>query len=462
MANPLPARSRARPAPAPRVGFVSLGCPKALVDSEQILTRLRAEGYAIAPSYENADLVVVNTCGFIDAAVDESLSAIGEALAENGKVIVTGCLGAKEGGDFVRAAHPKVLAVTGPHAASDVMAAVHEHLPKAHDPFVDLVPPSLGNIGVKLTPKHYAYLKISEGCNHRCTFCIIPSMRGDLVSRPIGEVMIEAENLLKAGVRELLIVSQDTSAYGVDVRYRTGFWRGRPLKTRMTELAAALGALAVEYGAWVRLHYVYPYPHVDESVSLMASDGGPGLLPYLDVPFQHASPRILKLMKRPANVENNLQRIRAWRAACPELTIRSTFIAGFPGETDAEFDDLLEFLAEAELDRVGCFAYSPVDGAAANALPDPVPDALREERRARFMATQEAISARRLERRIGTTLKVLVDAHEGARAIARSAADAPEIDGTVAVDDGAALAVGEFARVRITGASAHDLTGVRA
>ena len=342
------------------------------------------------------------------------------------------------------------------------MAAVHEHLPKAHDPFVDLVPPSLGNIGVKLTPKHYAYLKISEGCNHRCTFCIIPSMRGDLVSRPIGEVMIEAENLLKAGVRELLIVSQDTSAYGVDVRYRTGFWRGRPLKTRMTELAAALGALAVEYGAWVRLHYVYPYPHVDESVSLMASDGGPGLLPYLDVPFQHASPRILKLMKRPANVENNLQRIHAWRAACPELTIRSTFIAGFPGETDAEFDDLLEFLAEAELDRVGCFAYSPVDGAAANALPDPVPDALREERRARFMATQEAISARRLERRIGTTLKVLVDAHEGARAIARSAADAPEIDGTVAVDDGAALAVGEFARVRITGASAHDLTGVRA
>ena len=462
MANPLPARSRARPAPVPRVGFVSLGCPKALVDSEQILTRLRAEGYEIAPSYEDADLVVVNTCGFIDAAVDESLSAIGEALAENGKVIVTGCLGAKEGGDFVRAAHPKVLAVTGPHAASEVMAAVHEHLPKAHDPFVDLVPPPLGNIGVKLTPKHYAYLKISEGCNHRCTFCIIPSLRGDLVSRPIGEVMIEAENLLKAGVRELLIVSQDTSAYGVDIRYRTGFWRGRPLKTRMTELAAALGALAVEYGAWVRLHYVYPYPHVDESIALMASDGGPGLVPYLDVPFQHASPRILKLMKRPANVENNLQRIRAWRAACPQLTIRSTFIAGFPGETDAEFDDLLEFLAEAELDRVGCFAYSPVDGATANALPDPVPDALREERRARFMATQEAISARRLERRIGTTVRVLVDAHEGARAIARSAADAPEIDGTVCIEDGASVAVGEFARVRITGASAHDLTGVRA
>ena len=457
-----PARPRARPASAPRVGFVSLGCPKALVDSEQILTRLRAEGYTIAPSYADADLVVVNTCGFIDAAVDESLSAIGEALAENGKVIVTGCLGAKEGGAFVRAAHPKVLAVTGPHAASEVMTAVHEHLPKAHDPFVDLLPPSIANIGVKLTPKHYAYLKVSEGCNHRCTFCIIPSMRGDLVSRPIGEVMIEAENLLKAGVRELLVVSQDTSAYGVDVRYRTGFWRGRPLKTRMTELAGALAALAAEYGAWVRLHYVYPYPHVDESIALMASDGGAGLLPYLDVPFQHASPRILKLMKRPANVENNLQRIRAWRAACRQLTIRSTFIVGFPGETEAEFDDLLEFLDEAQLDRVGCFAYSPVDGAAANALPGAIPDAVREERRARFMAAQEAISARRLKRRIGTTVTVLVDAHEGATALARSAADAPEIDGTVAIADGAALAVGEFARVRITGASAHDLTGVRA
>ena len=458
MARPAPVRSRARPAPAPRVGFVSLGCPKALVDSEQILTRLRAEGYAIAPSYDGADLVVVNTCGFIDAAVEESLSAIGEALAENGKVIVTGCLGAKEGGAFVRAAHPKVLAVTGPHVASDVMAAVHEHLPKPHDPFVDLVPPQ----GIKLTPKHYAYLKISEGCNHRCTFCIIPSLRGDLVSRPIGEVMIEAENLLKAGVRELLVVSQDTSAYGVDIRYRTGFWRGRPLKTRMTELAAALAALAVEHGAWVRLHYVYPYPHVDESIALMTGDGGPGLLPYLDVPFQHASPRILKLMKRPANVDNNLQRIHAWRAACPQLTIRSTFIVGFPGETDAEFEALLEFLSEADLDRVGCFAYSPVDGAAANALPDLVPDAVREERRARFMATQEVISARRLERRIGTTLTVLVDAHEGPKALARSAADAPEIDGTVAVADGARLAIGEFARVRITGASAHDLIGVPA
>jgi ribosomal protein S12 methylthiotransferase len=458
MPKPATARLRPAPAPAPRIGFVSLGCPKALVDSEQILTRLSAEGYAIAPTYEGADLVVVNTCGFIDAAVDESLSAIGEALAENGKVIVTGCLGAKDGGAFVRAAHPRVLAVTGPHAAAEVLAAVHEHLPRPHDPFVDLLP----DIGIKLTPKHYAYLKISEGCNHRCTFCIIPSLRGDLVSRPIGEVMIEAENLLKAGVRELLVVSQDTSAYGVDVRYRTGFWRGRPLKTRTTELAAALAALAVEHGAWVRLHYVYPYPHVDESIALMARDGGPGLLPYLDVPFQHASPRILKLMKRPANVESNLQRIRAWRAACPELTIRSTFIVGFPGETDAEFEALLEFLNEAELDRVGCFAYSPVDGATANALPDPVPDALREERRERFMATQETISAGRLKRQIGKTLTVLVDSHEGAQALARSAADAPEIDGTVAVTDGAGLAIGEFARVRITGAREHDLAAVRA
>jgi len=452
-----PSRPRSRPEPGPRVGFVSLGCPKALVDSEQILTRLSAEGYAIAPTYDGADVVVVNTCGFIDAAVEESLSAIGEALAENGRVIVTGCLGAKEGGAFVRAAHPKVLAVTGPHAASEVMAAVREHLPKPHDPFVDLLPPPNSKIGIKLTPKHYAYLKISEGCNHRCTFCIIPSLRGDLVSRPIGEVMIEAENLLKAGVREILVVSQDTSAYGVDVRYRTGFWRGRPLKTRMTELSAALATLAAEYGAWVRLHYVYPYPHVDETIALMASDGGPGLLPYLDVPFQHASPRILKLMKRPANVENNLQRIRAWRAACPELTIRSTFIVGFPGETEAEFEALLEFLSEAELDRVGCFAYSPVDGAAANALPDPVPDALREERRARFMSTQEAISTRRLKRRIGATLRVLVDSHDGARALARSAADAPEIDGVVRVKGAKGVKPGDFVRARITSAKEHDL-----
>ena len=435
---------------APRVGFVSLGCPKALVDSEQILTQLRAEGYEVAPTYAGADLVVVNTCGFIDAAVAESLDAIGEALAENGKVIVTGCLGAKDGGAFIREAHPRVLAVTGPHAATEVMAAVHAHLPRLHDPFADLVPPQ----GIKLTPKHYSYLKISEGCNHRCTFCIIPAMRGDLVSRPIGEVMIEAENLLKAGVRELLVISQDTSAYGVDVRYRTGFWRGRPLKTRMTELVGALGVLAAEYGAWVRLHYVYPYPHVDDVIPLMA-DGH--VLPYLDVPFQHASPRILKLMKRPANAEGTLARIQAWRALCPDLTIRSTFIAGFPGETEREFEALLEFLEEAQLDRVGCFAYSPVDGAAANALPDPVPEALREQRRARFMTTQAAISARRLRAKIGRTLDVLVDAHEGSLALARSAADAPEIDGQVRVKDGAALAIGEFARVSITGASEHDL-----
>jgi ribosomal protein S12 methylthiotransferase len=436
---------------APRVGFVSLGCPKALVDSEQILTRLRAEGYAIAPTYEGADLVVVNTCGFIDAAVEESLSAIGEALAENGKVIVTGCLGAKDNGDFVRAAHPKVLAVTGPHAAPEVMSAVHRALPKPHDPFVDLVPPQ----GIKLTPKHYAYLKISEGCNHRCTFCIIPTLRGDLVSRPLSEVMMEAENLLKAGVKELLVVSQDTSAYGVDVKYRTGFWRGRPMKTRMTELVHALGDLADEHGAWVRLHYVYPYPHVDEVIPQMAEAR---VLPYLDVPFQHASPRILKLMKRPANAEDNLARIRAWRSICPDITLRSTFIVGFPGETEREFEELLAFLEEAELDRVGCFAYSPVDGARANALPDAVPEEIKEERRARFMARQARISARRLAAKIGRTMDVLIDRIEGDSAIARSAADAPEIDGTVIVEDAGSLAVGSFARVMITGSDEHDLT----
>ena len=434
------------------MGFVSLGCPKALVDSEQILTQLRAEGYAIAPSYAGADLVVVNTCGFIDAAVEESLDAIGEALAENGKVIVTGCLGAKNGGNFVRDAHPRVLAVTGPHAAPEVMAAVHAHLPKLHDPFADLVPPQ----GIKLTPRHYAYLKISEGCNHRCTFCIIPSMRGDLVSRPIGDVLVEAENLLKAGVRELLVISQDTSAYGVDVRYRTGFWRGRPLKTRMTELVTALGKLAAEHGAWVRLHYVYPYPHVDDVIPLM-SEGS--VLPYLDVPFQHASRRILKLMKRPANAESNLDRIRAWRAACPELTIRSTFIVGFPGETEGEFEELLAFLEEAQLDRVGCFAYSPVDGAIANALPDPVSETVKEERRARFMAVQAEISANRLCAKIGKTLDVLVDSVAEGRAIGRSTADAPEIDGVVRVEDGGALHAGSFARVFITGAGEHDLVG---
>ena len=436
---------------APKVGFVSLGCPKALVDSERILSQLRAEGYAISPSYAAADLVVVNTCGFIDSAVEESLDAIGEALAENGRVIVTGCLGAK--GDIVRKTHPKVLAVTGPHAADEVMQAVHAHLPRPHDPYTDLVPPQ----GVRLTPAHYAYLKISEGCNHRCTFCIIPSMRGDLSSRPIGEVMQEAENLVKAGVKEILVISQDTSAYGVDIKYRTGFWHGRPLKTRMTELVRALCELGQSAGnLWVRLHYVYPYPHVDEVIPLMAEGK---LLPYLDVPFQHASPRILKLMKRPASGEINLERIRAWRAICPDITIRSTFIAGFPGETEAEFRQMLDFLEEAELDRVGCFAYSPVEGAKANALPDPVPEGLREERRARFMVVQEKISRKRLKRKIGKTLKVLVDTVDKKGAVARSSADAPEIDGLVIIADGKKLKPGDWATVRIERADAHDLWG---
>jgi ribosomal protein S12 methylthiotransferase len=440
-----PAARAASSRTPPKVGFVSLGCPKALVDSERILTQLRAEGYSISPSYQDADLVVINTCGFIDAAVEESLDAIGEALAENGKVIVTGCLGAK--GDVVKNTHPRVLAVTGPHATAEVMQAVHEHLPQLHDPYTSLVPAQ----GIKLTPPHYAYLKIAEGCNHRCTFCIIPSMRGDLVSRPIGEVMQEAQNLARAGVKELLVVSQDTSAYGVDVKYRTGFWEGRPIRTRMTELARALG----ELGVWVRLHYVYPYPHVDEVIPLMA-DGK--ILPYLDVPFQHASPRVLKAMKRPANSVNTLERIRAWRAICPELTIRSTFIAGFPGETEAEFQELLDFLEEAQLDRVGCFAYSPVEGATANALPDPVPVELREERRARFMQAQERISAARLKQKIGRTLTVLVDEVDGDGARARSSSDAPEIDGIVHVAPGRKpLRVGEFAHVRVTKSDAHDL-----
>ena len=453
---------RARPAAPPRVGFVSLGCPKALVDSEQILTQLRAEGYAIAPTYEGAELVVVNTCGFIDSAVAESLDAIGEALAENGKVIVTGCLGAKDGGAFVREAHPRVLAVTGPHAAAEVMGAVHAHLPRPHDPYTDLVPPQ----GIKLTPKHYAYLKISEGCNHRCTFCIIPSMRGDLVSRPIGEVVAEARKLLDAGVKELLVISQDTSAYGVDVKYRTGFVDGRPVRTRMVELARELDALARGHGAWVRLHYVYPYPHVDDVIGLMADDVSKGgLVPYLDVPFQHASPRILRLMKRPAAPERVLERVRAWREAKPALAIRSTFIAGFPGETDAEFDELLAFLDEAQLDRVGCFAYSPVEGAAANALPDPVDADVREARQARFMERQAAISAKRLAAKVGMTIDVLVDAIETSGrgrsqrtvAVARSAADAPEIDGVVRVEDGGGLVPGQFVRVVVTASDAHDL-----
>jgi ribosomal protein S12 methylthiotransferase len=434
--------------PAKKVGFVSLGCPKALVDSERILTQLRAEGYLISPSYNDADLVVVNTCGFIDSAVAESLDAIGEALAENGKVIVTGCLGAR--GDVVKKTHPKVLAVTGPHATDEVMRAVHRHLPKPHDPYTDLVPPQ----GVKLTPRHYAYLKIAEGCNHRCTFCIIPSMRGDLVSRPIGDVMQEADNLVKAGVKELLVISQDTSAYGVDIKYRTGFWGGKPIKTRMIALAQALG----ELGVWVRLHYVYPYPHVDEVIPLMAENKTAGkILPYLDVPFQHASPRILKLMKRPANAENTLARIKAWRAICPELTIRSTFIAGFPGETEAEFEELLAFLEEAQLDRVGCFAYSPVEGATANALPDPVPAEVREERRARFMKTQEKISKARLKNKIGRNFTVLVDSNDGKKAVARSSADAPEIDGSVFISPPGAIQPGDFVQVEITRADAHDL-----
>ncbi len=449
---------RPRTEEPPRVGFVSLGCPKALVDSEQILTQLRAEGYAIAASYDGADLVVVNTCGFIDAAVAESLDAIGEALHENGKVIVTGCLGAKAGGDFVREAHPKVLAVTGPHATHEVMAAVHAHLPMPHDPFVDLLPPSFFKTGIKLTPRHYAYLKISEGCNHRCTFCIIPSMRGDLVSRPLGDVLAEAERLLRAGVRELLVVSQDTSAYGVDVRYRTGFWQGRPMKTRMHELARELATLAKAHAAWVRLHYVYPYPHVDDIVPLMTSTPAEGgLLAYLDVPFQHASPRILRLMKRPAAPEKVLDRVRTWRALKPDITLRSTFIVGFPGETDAEFDELLAFLRAAQLDRVGCFSYSPVDGAAANALPDPVPETVKEERRARFMAVQAGISASRLRAKIGQTLDVIVDAIDDGAAIARSTADAPEIDGLVRIANAAKLTPGQFARVRVTSADAHDL-----
>ena len=452
--RPSAARRTAEPT-APSVGFVSLGCPKALVDSELILTQLAAEGYATSPTYEGADLVIVNTCGFIDAAVQESLDAIGEALAENGKVIVTGCLGARsdKGENLVAKVHPKVLAVTGPHAATEVLDHVHRHLPKPHDPYTDLVPPA----GIKLTPRHYAYLKISEGCNHRCSFCIIPSMRGDLVSRPIGQVMREAENLLKQGVREILVISQDTSAYGVDVRYKLDFVGGRAVKTKMTELVKELAQLAQSFNAWVRLHYVYPYPHVDEVIPLMAEGR---VLPYLDVPFQHSHPRVLKAMKRPASGEKNIERIRAWRAICPELTIRSTFIAGFPGETEEEFGHLLDFLREAELDRVGCFAYSPVDGAAANALPGQLADGVREERRARFMQVQEQISARRLACKVGTVQRVLIDQVGPTVSMGRTAADAPEIDGVVTVRTRRKFAAGDFVEVRITAAGAHDLVGV--
>ncbi len=434
----------------PKVGFVSLGCPKALVDSERILTQLRTDGYEVVPDYDSANIVVVNTCGFIDSAVEESLDAIGEAIDENGKVIVTGCLGVKS--DDILERFPQVLSVTGPQAYEEVVGAVHKHVPieVEHDPFIELVPPQ----GIKLTPRHYAYLKISEGCNHRCSFCIIPSMRGKLASRDAGDVMAEAQRLKDAGVRELLVISQDTSAYGVDMKYRTAFWNGRPVKTRMKELCEALG----ELGIWVRLHYVYPYPHVDDIIPLMAQ----GLiLPYLDIPFQHASPRILKLMKRPAAAENNLTRIRAWREICPELTIRSTFIVGFPGETEEEFQELLTFLEQAQLDRVGCFQYSPVEGAAANELPDSVPDDVKQSRFERFMQTQSRISQAKLQAKIGTKQIVLIDSVGDTDAVARSASDAPEIDGLVhiAVDD-YDIEPGDFIEVEITGADEHDLFAV--
>ncbi|MFM1834897.1 MAG: hypothetical protein RJB52_1106 [Pseudomonadota bacterium] len=426
-----------------KVGFVSLGCPKALVDSELILTQLSAEGYQTAKEYAGADLVIVNTCGFIDSAVEESLSAIGEALAENGKVIVTGCLGAKknpDGSDLVKSIHPKVLAVTGPHATAEVLQAVHAHLPKPHDPFLDLVPPA----GVKLTPKHYAYLKISEGCNHRCSFCIIPSMRGDLVSRPIGDVLKEAKQLFESGVKELLVVSQDTSAYGVDIQYRTGFWDGKPQ-------------------AWVRLHYVYPYPHVDQIVPIMAEfkEHGYGLLPYLDIPMQHAHPDVLKRMKRPASGEKNLDRIEQWRAVCPDLVIRSTFIAGFPGETEEEFQYLLDFMQEANIDRAGCFAYSPVEGAAANELDHPVPQAIREERQARFMEVAETVSTKRIKRLVDQRIRILVDRLDDQGGIGRSAGDAPEIDGLVRIlppsKPSKRYRVGDFIKATVIQTQGHDL-----
>ena len=455
------------PTSAPKVGFVSLGCPKALTDSELILTQLSAEGYQTSKSFEGADLVIVNTCGFIDDAVKESLDTIAEALNVNGKVIVTGCLGAKEaegGGNLVHEIHPSVLAVTGPHATQEVMDAVHAHLPKPHDPFIDLMPNSFGVAGLKLTPRHYAYLKISEGCNHRCTFCIIPSMRGDLVSRPIGDVLKEAEALFEGGVKELLVISQDTSAYGVDVKYRMGFWEGRPVKTRMLELVQTLGEIAQKYGAWVRLHYVYPYPAVDEVLPLMATGS---ILPYLDVPLQHSHPDVLKRMKRPASGEKNLERIQKWREVCPQLVIRSTFIAGFPGETEAEFEHLLNFVREAQIDRAGCFAYSPVKGAVANELQGMLPQAVREERRSRFMAVAEEVSILRLQQRIGATMQVLVDSATAMGkkgGIGRTYADAPEIDGVVKLLPPEKISktykVGEFTRARIVGVDGHDLVAL--
>ncbi|MGZ5030028.1 MAG: 30S ribosomal protein S12 methylthiotransferase RimO [Methylobacter sp.] len=431
---------------SPHIGFISLGCPKALVDSERILTKLRSEGYTISPTYQDADLVVVNTCGFIDAAVEESLDSIGEALAQNGKVIVTGCLGSREA--EIRDRHPQVLKVTGAHALEEVVSAVHEHLPPPHDPFISLVPPQ----GIKLTPRHYAYLKISEGCNHRCTFCIIPSMRGDLVSRPVDDVMREAERLANAGVKELLVVSQDTSAYGLDLKYQSYNWKDRVVRTRFYDLAEALGDL----GVWVRMHYVYPYPHVDEVIPLMAEGK---ILPYLDIPFQHANSRILKLMKRPAASENNLERIKAWREICPDITLRSTFIVGFPGETEQEFEQLLDFMSEAQMDRVGCFAYSPVKGAVANELPDQIPEEVKQERLARFMAHQAEISAARLQKRVGRIETVLVDEVVEEGAVARSKADAPEIDGQVFIDGATHLKVGDFVDVELEEADEYDLWG---
>jgi len=448
----------------PKVGFVSLGCPKALTDSELILTQLSAQGYQTSKTFEGADLVIVNTCGFIDDAVKESLDTIGEALAANGKVIVTGCLGARsntDGSNMVRALHPSVLAVTGPHATQEVMDAVHLHLPKPHDAFIDLIPPHNIDTGVKLTPKHYAYLKISEGCNHRCTFCIIPSMRGDLVSRPIGDVLKEAHALFESGVKELLVISQDTSAYGVDVQYRTGFWDGKPIKTKTLELAKALGDIAQSYGAWVRLHYVYPYPSVDDIIPLMATGH---VLPYLDVPFQHSHPDVLKRMKRPASGEKNLERIQRWREMCPQIVIRSTFIAGFPGETEEEFDHLLDFMREAKIDRAGCFAYSPVEGATANQIPGMLPQALKQERTARFMQVAEEVSVNKLTYRVGDTLQVLIDSAPGSGrkgGVGRSYAEAPEIDGVVRLlpseKISKVLKVGEFTRAKVVSTQGHDL-----
>ncbi|MBA3979258.1 MAG: 30S ribosomal protein S12 methylthiotransferase RimO [Alcanivorax sp.] len=432
--------------PPGKVGFISLGCPKALVDSERILTQLRTEGYEVVPTYDDADVVVVNTCGFIDAAKAESLEAIGEAISENGKVIVTGCMGVEE--DTIRKVHPQVLSVTGPQQYEQVVSAVHQVVPPRadHNPFVDLVPPQ----GIRLTPRHYAYLKISEGCNHSCSFCIIPSMRGKLVSRPVGDVLDEAERLVKAGVQELLVISQDTSAYGVDLKYRTGFWQGMPVKARMLELCQALGQM----GAWVRLHYVYPYPHVDDVIPLMAEGH---ILPYLDIPFQHASPRVLKAMKRPAHAENTLERIRRWREICPDITLRSTFITGFPGETDDDFEMLLDWLEEAELDRVGCFTYSPVDGAPANALPDHVPEEVAAERQERFMNVQARISQRRLARKVGRDIEVLIDEVTEDGAVGRSQADAPEIDGLVYLDGETGLRPGQRVSARVSDSDEHDL-----